>query len=424
MLNSVNEHCLDSVMMLAESSQVSAAEDIFDAHGTKLLAKGAVIAATMKDRLVLHKLRKPLETSLLLADGLTTTSILAEAESALERVPALKVFLGGRRESIFETLAAIPLQSAASLLLTAAEHSREGFFRHGVVVAMIAVSLAAEHRLSHSLRVMLAVAGLLHDIGELYIHPELLISQRRLSLQEWKHVAAHPRIGQVVLDELTDYPQTVIEAVAGHHERFDGSGYPRRLSGAQISLAAQVLSVAETLSGVVVRKEDVLVRSCLALKCVPGEHPHELVSAFSSLRRGYSGEPFPSAMFDGQSLSKTQEVIETMARAFAECDRISLESTLDSAGAMLLERARNRLEALGRALTATGIEVCLTNGYVPSFTPDDRELFLEIDVIGHELNWRLRDIARDLYLRLEDHASEVKAIFVDLISILGGSSDD
>lgn len=417
-LNSVNEHCLDSVMMLAETTAVSAAEDIYDAHGTKLLAKGAIIATAMKDRLVRHKLRKPLETSLRISEGLTAASVLAEAESLLEQVPALVVFMGDRRASIFETLSLIPLHSAAALLLTAAEKSREGSFRHGVLVAMIAVALAAQHRLPHNLRAMLALAGLLHDIGELYIRPDLLNSQRQLKLQEWKHVAAHPRIGQVVLDELTDYPQTVIDAVAGHHERFDGSGYPRQLSGDQISTAAQVLSVAETLSGIVVRKEDVLIRSCLALKCVPGEHPHELVSAFSALRRSYAGAPFPFGVAEAQCIPKTQEVIDTLARAFAECERLVSNPALHRGGSILLDRARTRLDALGRALTATGIEVCFAHGYVAAFTPEDREAFLEIDVVGHELSWRLRDIARDLYLRLEDHTPEIKALFAELIGIL------
>ncbi len=417
-LNSVNEHCLDSVMMLAESTHVSASEDIYDAHGTKLLAKGAIIASAMKERLVRHKLRKPLETSLCIADGLTASSVLAEAKSLLEQVPALKVFMGGRQASIFETLSDIPLHPAAVLLLMAAEKSREGFFRHGVLVAMIAVALAAEHRLPHNFRAMLALAGLLHDIGELYIQPDLLLSQRRLELHEWRHVAAHPRIGQIVLDELTDYPQTVIDAVGGHHERFDGSGYPRRLSGEQISPAAQVLSVAETLSGIVVRKEDVLARSCLALKCVPGEHPQGLVSAFSKLRLSYAGEPFPMGASEVQCISKTQEVIDTMAQAFAECEKTLRNPALHRAGSVLLERARNRLDALGQALKATGIEVCFANGYAASFTPEDHELFLEIDVVGYELSWRLRDIARDLYLRLEDHPPEIKAVFADLIVIL------
>lgn len=49
---------------------------------------------------------------------------------------------------------------------------------------------------------------------------------------------------------------------------------------------------------------------------------------------------------------------------------------------------------------------------------EEREVFREIDVVGHELSWRLRDIARDLYLRLEDHTPEIKGVFADLIGIL------
>ncbi|MDD5330004.1 MAG: HD domain-containing protein [Sulfuricella sp.] len=407
-------------MKLAESTQVSASEDIYDAHGTKLLAKGAAIAPAMKERLVRHKLRKPLETSLSVADGLTAATVLAEAKALLDEVPALKVFMGDKQAAIFETLADLSLHPVAALLLTVAERSREGAFRHGVLVALISVALGAHQRLPHNVRAILASAGLLHDIGELYIQPDFFRTQRPLRPEEWKHVAAHPRIGQIVLDELTDYPRSVIDAIAGHHERLDGSGYPRQLAGDQISAEAQVLSMAEALSGIIVRQDDVLIRSCLALKCVPGEHPRSLISVFSTLRRNYSGTPLPVGSVEAQSVSvsKTQEVVKTLAHAFAECEKISLSPSLPKIGSQLLERVMNRLEGLGQALKATGIEVCFENGYLPAFAPEDREIFLEIDVVGHEISWRLRDIARDLYLRLENLAPEAAAVFADLIGIL------
>ncbi len=417
-LSSVNEHCLDSVMKLAESTQVSASEDIYDAHGTKLLAKGAAIAPAMKERLVRHKLRKPLEMSLSVADGLTAATVLAEAKALLDEVPALKVFMGDKQAAIFETLSGLSLHPVAALLLTVAEKSREGAFRHGVLVALISVSLGAHQRLPHNVRAILASAGLLHDIGELYIQPDFFRTQRPLRPEEWKHVAAHPRIGQIVLDELTDYPKTLIDAIAGHHERLDGSGYPRQLAGDRISQEAQVLSMAEALSGIVVRKDDVLIRSCLALKCVPGEHPRSLISVVSTLRHNYSGEPFPVGAVEAQSVSKTQEVVKTLAFAFAECEKISRTAPLSGAGSHLLERVIGRLDGLGQALKATGIEVCFENGYLPAFAPEDREIFLEIDVVGHEISWRLRDIARDLYLRLENLTPEAAAVFADLIGIL------
>lgn len=417
-LNSVNEHCLDNVMKLAATSKVTASEDIYDAHGTKLLAKSAEITPAMKERLVRHKLRSPLETSLSVADGITTETVLAETKRLLSEVPALMVLMGEKQAPIFDTLANITLHPVAALLLTVADKSREGSFRHGVLVAVISVALGVHRGLTHSDRGMLALAGLLHDIGLLYIQPDYLNTQRALNPEEWKHMAAHPRISQIVLDELTDYPRMVIDAIATHHERLDGSGYPRQLSGAQISPIGQILSMAEMLSGIITRKDDVLTRSCLALKCVPGEHARDLISVFSTLKRNYTGEPLPVGETTAQPAPQTCEVVKTLGHALAECEKIAQASSLLPALSALLHHVKIRLGGLRQALKAAGIEECFENSQMAGIALEDHEIFLEIEVVSKEIGWRQRDIARDLYLRLGDLSPESAAIFTDLIEIL------
>lgn len=424
-LISVNEHCLDNVMKLAQTREVTASEDIYDAHGTKLLTKGGRISLAMKERLICHKLRKPLETSLCVADSITEASVLAEAKSLLEDEPALKVFMGDKQPAILETVSQIPLHPAAALLLTVADNSRGGIFRHGVLVSLISVSLGTHHGMNHSDRMVLALAGLLHDIGELYICPDYFHTQRALRLEEWKHVAAHPRIGQIVLGELTNYSQMVIDAVAGHHERLDGSGYPRQLSGERISPATQIVSMAETLSGIIVHRDDVLIRSCLALKSVPGEHSNELISIFSTLRKSYAGEPFPTGTADVQTTSSVRRVTQTLGLVFAECERIEQMPSLPPAAVKLLDHVKNRMAGLRRALKAAGVEECFDeDGLLVAFTQEDREIFLEIDIVGKEIGWRLRDAGRDLYLRLGELSPDVIPAFAVLFEILGNSGSD
>ena len=416
-LNSVNEHCLDNVMKLAATTKVTASEDIYDAHGTKLLAKSTEITPAMKERLIRHKLRSPLETSLSVADGVTAATVLTEARLLLNEVPALKVLMGDKQASIFETLSHISLHPVAALLLTVADKSRQGSFRHSILVTLISVSLG-HHRLPHHDLAMLALAGLLHDIGELYIQPDYLSTRRALNPEEWKHVAAHPRIGQIVLDELTDYPKMVIDAVAAHHERLDGSGYPRQLSGHQISPIAQVLSMAETLSGIITHKDDVLIRVCLAIKCVPGEHSPDLVSTFSTLKRNYTGEPFPTGTTAEQTAPKIQGVVKTLVHALAECEKIAQEPCLSPAISDLLHRVKIRITGLRQALKAAGVEECFENGHMAAFIQEDHEIFLEIDIVGKEIGWRQRDIARDLYLRICNLPPDSAATFSTLIGIL------
>lgn len=100
-LNTVNQHCLDNIMRLTESRNVTTSEDIFDANGIKLLAKGADINIGIRERLLYHKLRKPLENSLTVEDGVDQASVLPEAEILLEEIPALKVFMGKEEQAGF-----------------------------------------------------------------------------------------------------------------------------------------------------------------------------------------------------------------------------------------------------------------------------------------------------------------------------------
>ena len=307
----------------------------------------------------------------------------------------------------------------AALLLSVADKAREGLFLHGVLVALISISLGAHQKLERGSLVMLALASLLHDIGELYIDPDYINTQRTLKPEEWKHVAAHPLIGQMVLSELTDYPEIILDAVACHHERLDGSGYPRQFSGKQISPLAQILSMAETLSGIIVCKDDVLVRSCLALKCIPGEHSRELISVVSTLRRDYAGKSFSTGIAVSQTTPNTHGVAKTLANAVAECEKIAQSPSLPAAVSGLLHHVENRLAGLKQALKATGIEECIDeNGQMVASTQEDHEIFLEIEVVGQEIGWRLRDISRDLYLRLNDHTPAATPKFSKLIEIL------
>ena len=424
-LTSVNAHLLDNVMKLTTSTEVTASEDIYDAHGTKLLSKGAGITPALTERLLRHKLRKPLEASLLVADGVTPDSVMAEATLLMEAVPALKVFMGEKQDYVFETLSQVSFHPPAALLLSIANKGREGLYRHGVLVTLIAISLGAHQKLARSDLVMLALASLLHDIGELYIDPDYINTQRILKPEEWKHVAAHPRIGQLVLSELTDYPDTVLDAVACHHERLDGSGYPRQLSGKKISPLAQILSMSETLSGIIVCKDDVLVRSCLALKCIPGEHSRDLISVVSALRRDYAGKSFPAGKPVTQTTPNTHGVAMALASAVTECEKIAQNPSLLPAVLSLLHHAENRLAGLRQALKATGVEECIDeNGHMVASTHEDHEIFLEIEVVGHEIGWRLRDIARDLYLRLSERTPTAIPIFSKLIKILDNPANN
>ena len=88
-----------------------------------------------------------------------------------------------------------------------------------------------------------SVAAQLRDIGYLGMPDGILQKSEALTADEWRLVHQHPMVGERLLRAF-GYSEKVAEAVGQHHEHFDGGGYPRRLRGEQISLAARVVAVA------------------------------------------------------------------------------------------------------------------------------------------------------------------------------------
>ncbi len=90
----------------------------------------------------------------------------------------------------------------------------------------------------------LRTAGLLHDIGMIAIPESLVLRSSQLSTNEYQTIQQHPEVGASILKPLTHIGQAV-EFVRCHHERLNGSGYPRGLKGSAIPLGAQVVGMAE-----------------------------------------------------------------------------------------------------------------------------------------------------------------------------------
>lgn len=89
-------------------------------------------------------------------------------------------------------------------------------------------------------------AGLLHDVGKTTIPAEILNKPGKLTADEFDIIKGHPEAGRRLVEPLEDWLGDSLRAVWEHHERWDGTGYPRQLSGTDISLGARIVSVADT----------------------------------------------------------------------------------------------------------------------------------------------------------------------------------
>ena len=118
-------------------------------------------------------------------------------------------------------------------------------------VALLAARVGEELRLTAAARRDLAVGGLLHDIGKLAVPVEILRKPGALDDAEFAEIKRHPEAGRRLLEELGGFPESVRRLVADHHERLDGTGYPRGLEGHELTLETRVLAVCDVYDAMV-----------------------------------------------------------------------------------------------------------------------------------------------------------------------------
>ena len=113
-------------------------------------------------------------------------------------------------------------------------------------VARLAVTIAEHLGLDAERRKGLRVAAVLHDIGKLAVPSDILAKPTTLTDSEMEVVRGHVDAGLDILRGI-DFPWPVADIVAQHHERLDGSGYPKGLSGDELSLEGRILGVADAV---------------------------------------------------------------------------------------------------------------------------------------------------------------------------------
>jgi HD-GYP domain-containing protein (c-di-GMP phosphodiesterase class II) len=117
---------------------------------------------------------------------------------------------------------------------------------HQQRVSSLAACIGKEMGLPEERIKGIRVAGLVHDIGKMYVPSEILNKPGRMSEIEFSMIKIHPQAGHDIL-KIIEFPWPIAQTVLQHHERMDGSGYPGRLSGKDIILEARILAVADVV---------------------------------------------------------------------------------------------------------------------------------------------------------------------------------
>lgn len=134
------------------------------------------------------------------------------------------------------------LDSIITNFLHLLELKNSKLFLHCHQVANYAVSVAAKMRLPRDEIERIHVAALLHDVGHLTVPNAVLAKVPYLSTREKSVFKSHCNAGSYMLENIPTC-QELIPYIRYHHERWDGTGYPKRLKGVNIPLGARIISV-------------------------------------------------------------------------------------------------------------------------------------------------------------------------------------
>jgi putative two-component system response regulator len=184
------------------------------------------VKAKVKMHLELNRLRTSMETQVE-----ERTAQLSQAEELTRK----------KSEKLQQTMERI-IQTMALTVETRDPHTAG----HQRRVADLSQAIAREMGLSEEVRKGLHTAAKIHDLGKITIPAEILTKPGKLSESEYGLIKLHPEAGASILENI-DSPWPLARMVLEHHERIDGSGYPKGLTGVRLLPESRILAVADVV---------------------------------------------------------------------------------------------------------------------------------------------------------------------------------
>ncbi len=387
--STANPHALATILEASQTKSIIASRDIFDISGIKLWAVDQPVSSALQRKLLDRELRNPLESCLLAEDGVTTTSLLAGTEALLAGGSALAALLRPHAARVVHQIPHLPLHSVAQLLLTAGQASRPESFDHAVQAMALAGAMMSSNGGTTSEVRLAMLCGLLHDLGEMYIDPRFgeVDAERTLDVVSYQQLVVHPHVGQLLVGQLTNYPPALARAIAEHHERLDGTGYPHGRTGADVSALGRMLAATEAALAVLRGERPYLARVSVALRVVPGEFDLSWVGHICDAARS---QPELHGQLDSQEV---QDRLERLDRALRDAQDTAVTLLQSAESAALKDAIVLVQHLLGRLRTGWNASGLWS---VSAIEAQDAG---EVEAVEDELFHRLHAIERAALLR-------------------------
>jgi len=408
-------HYLRALTDMADQRTVVAGAAIYTDNGIKLVEKGARIDSRLYDRLVQHKLREPIDRHLSVENPVDVPALLAAVQEMIEQetLPNLLAQALGSGARLLAPLRSVALPAPMACKLTVMREQRPELFQHSLQMMTVALFLGIKSGLGERDGTTLAAAALLHDLGVLHMDPAWSDPDHKVVGVQRKHLVAHPITSMLMIRDTQAYAKAAEVAVLEHHERMDGSGYPRGLQGADISPLGRILLLAEVVTAFYEKYDDMPAqRLSLVLRLNHRKFPSALVAYILPLLQEEVARE--SALMPLGNDAQTQ--IELLAEAFSCWD--NLKSTLPvakPAPGSAFAFADTRLQALQKTLVESGSHPQQQSELL-AHLQDDVIGMAEVGLVSREALWQLQSIlnaCQRRFPKLSDRATAEDAVVAD-----------
>jgi putative nucleotidyltransferase with HDIG domain len=149
-------------------------------------------------------------------------------------------------ELLRDLINSLDIDKEAAVQLVNTEMGNQNTYYHSLNVSVLTMMLGREYGLDPGELRLLGLGALFHDVGKNRIPKTILLKTDPLTPVEANFLQLHPKYGEEIVSKVEAFPKESVDIVLHHHERFNGKGYPDRLSGKDISLLTRISAIANS----------------------------------------------------------------------------------------------------------------------------------------------------------------------------------
>jgi len=398
-----DQHYIGHVTAMSATHNIYTRSSISTQTGIKLIKEGVRITPGFYEQLTKHKLLKPIDESITIENGIDLIRIFSDIEKVLVDDPFFEIF-----KSAISTLQPIitgfseeELPAQITLKLTVMANQLPDLYQHSLQVVLVCAYFGVKLDFTEQAMKALVCSALLHDIGELHIDASIASRSGVLDKNGFNQLYAHPVIANLILSKFKYYKHGVCRAIMEHHERMDGSGYPKGLQNEQISEAGYILAIAEFFTGLYQKYSE--SNSANHLRIILSFQNSKFPEKFLKILSGgiASDKSRHSHKQDSLKQESLQTKLFTLGHVLQDWNKMNNYLKTESSRLeerQLAELVNKRLYELHQGILSLGVEIDATKEFIDMLAENADDL-LEVQMIAQEIQYQLNALILEVQRR-------------------------